>query len=133
MKLHEAIAKARYSKKISLRRLQELTGISQVLLSRLENGLMRVPSFYKIVKISQSLGLSLDYLAKCEMETGQTEKRRKEQSQRAKRTWKNPRSRRKIETGIAAAMEKHLRNPAERADRMKRIVTMRMANKEARA
>jgi len=66
MKLHEAIAYARECKGLTLRQLEKRTGISNALLSQIENGHVRQPSFRNIVKISRVLGISLKRLAETE-------------------------------------------------------------------
>ena len=63
MKLAEAIAYARECKGWSLRELEAQTGISNALLSQMETGHVREPSFRNIVKIARALGVSLDRLA----------------------------------------------------------------------
>lgn len=66
MKLHEAIANARESKGLTLRDLEQETGISNALLSQIETGRVRDPSFRKVVKISRALGIPLRRLAEAE-------------------------------------------------------------------
>lgn len=66
MKLFEALAYARECKGFSLRQLEKETGISNALLSQIETGHVREPSFRNVVKISKALGVSLDRLAKAE-------------------------------------------------------------------
>jgi transcriptional regulator with XRE-family HTH domain len=63
MKLHEAIAYARECKGLSLRQLEKQTGISNALLSQVETGHIREPSWRNVVKIAKALGLSLNRLA----------------------------------------------------------------------
>jgi len=63
MKLHEAIAFARAGKGLTLRDLEDKTGISNGLLSQIESGYVKNPSFRNVVKISKALGLSLNRLA----------------------------------------------------------------------
>ena len=64
MTLHETIATARKAKGLTLRQLEQATGISNAALSQIETGWIVDPSFRKIVKIAQVLGLSLTRLAK---------------------------------------------------------------------
>lgn len=66
MKLGEAIAYARDVKGMSLRDLQRETGIHNALLSQIETGHVKEPSWRNVVKIAKALGLKLDRLAKCE-------------------------------------------------------------------
>lgn len=66
MKLHEAIAYARECKGLTLRALEKETGISNALLSQIESGKIREPSFRNVVKISKALGVSLKRLAETE-------------------------------------------------------------------
>lgn len=67
MKLHEAIASAREDKGLSLRELEKKTGISNALLSQIENGRVKEPSFRNVVKISKALGVSLKRLAEADL------------------------------------------------------------------
>lgn len=66
MKLHEAIAYARECKGLTLRQLEKETGISNALLSQVETGYVREPSFRNVVKIAKALGVKLERLARCE-------------------------------------------------------------------
>ena len=66
MKLHEAIAYARECKGITLRDLEKKTGISNALLSQIETGHVKNPSFRTIVKIGEALKISLKRLARTE-------------------------------------------------------------------
>ena len=66
MKLHEAIIYAREVAGKSLRDLEKDTGISSSLLSQIETGRVKEPSFRKIAKIAKVLNISLDRLAKTE-------------------------------------------------------------------
>lgn len=66
MKVGELIAIAREYRGMSLRDLEKETGISNALLSQIETGHVREPSFRKIAKIAKALGLKLDRLARCE-------------------------------------------------------------------
>lgn len=63
MKLCEALAYARECKGLTLRELEKATGIDNALLSQIETGHIKSPSFRNVVKISKALGLSLDRLA----------------------------------------------------------------------
>ena len=66
MTLGEAIAYARDVKGWSLRSLQEKSGIHNAVISQIETGHIKDPSFRTIVKLAKALGLKLDRLAKCE-------------------------------------------------------------------
>jgi transcriptional regulator with XRE-family HTH domain len=66
MKLCEAISYARECKGLTLRELERLTGISNALLSQMETGVVKEPSFRNIVKLSKALGISLSKLANAE-------------------------------------------------------------------
>lgn len=57
---------AREVKGITLRELETRTGISNALLSQIETGKVREPSWRNVVKIAKALGLKLDRLAECE-------------------------------------------------------------------
>lgn len=63
MKLHELIAVAREIKGLTLRELEAETGISNSLLSQIETGQVKEPSFRNVVKIAKALGLTLERLA----------------------------------------------------------------------
>lgn len=66
MKLGELIAVARECKGFTLRDLEKRTGISNALLSQIETGHIKEPSWRNVVKIAKALGLKLDRLASCE-------------------------------------------------------------------
>lgn len=66
MKLHQAIAFARECSGLTLRELESKTGISNALLSQIERGDVKNPSFRNVVKISRALGVTLKRLAECE-------------------------------------------------------------------
>lgn len=66
MTLGEFIAVAREIKGLTLRQLEEKTGISNALLSQIETGHVKEPSWRNVVKIAKALGLKLDRLASCE-------------------------------------------------------------------
>lgn len=63
MKLEKKIAIARRVSGKSLRALSDDTGLSNPLISQIETGLIKNPSFSSVVKIARALGLSLDDLA----------------------------------------------------------------------
>lgn len=66
MKLGELIAVARECKGLTLRDLEKRTGISNALLSQIETGRVKEPSWRNVVKIAKALGLKLDRLASCQ-------------------------------------------------------------------
>lgn len=66
MKLGEMIGIARDCKGLTLRQLEKATGISNALLSQIENGHVKEPSWRNVVKIARVLDLKLNRLAKCE-------------------------------------------------------------------
>ena len=66
MRIGELIAVARECKGLTLRQLEAATGISNALLSQIETGKVREPSWRNVVKIAKALGLKLDRLAQCE-------------------------------------------------------------------
>lgn len=73
MKLGELIAVARECKGWTLRELERRTGISNALLSQIETGHVKEPSWRNVVKIAKALNLKLDRLASCESATPTTE------------------------------------------------------------
>lgn len=66
MKLHELIALSRELRGKSLRQLERETGIANPVISQIETGHIREPSFRNVVKLSKALGVSLKRLAECE-------------------------------------------------------------------
>jgi transcriptional regulator with XRE-family HTH domain len=68
MKVGELIAVARECKGWTLRDLEKRTGITNALLSQIETGHIRSPSWRNVVKIARALNLKLDRLAACEEE-----------------------------------------------------------------
>ena len=63
MTLAEYLALARELKGITLRDLEKRTGISNALLSQMETGHIKNPSWQNVVAVSRALGFSLDRLA----------------------------------------------------------------------
>ncbi len=55
---------ARQMKGLTLRELEKETGISNGLLSQMETGHVREPSFTNVVIVARALGVKLDILAK---------------------------------------------------------------------
>lgn len=68
MRIGELILVAREINKLSLRDLEKKTGISNTLLSQIETGHIKNPSWRNVVKIAKALNLNLDRLASCEEE-----------------------------------------------------------------
>ncbi len=66
MKLGELIALSRELKGWSLRELEKRSGVSNALISQIETGHIAEPSFRKIVRLGNALGLSLNRLAETE-------------------------------------------------------------------
>jgi len=66
MTLSQTIAFARECSGLTLRALEKKTGISNALLSQIERGDVKNPSFKTVIKISQALGISLKRLSGCE-------------------------------------------------------------------
>ncbi len=64
MTLGELIAVYREANKLSLRDLSKKTGISNPLLSQIENGKIKNTSFRTIIKLSRALNINLDRLAR---------------------------------------------------------------------
>ena len=63
MTISELIAIARECKGWTLRELEKRTGVSNALLSQIEHGQVRNPSFSTVVRIVDALGISLDRAA----------------------------------------------------------------------
>jgi transcriptional regulator with XRE-family HTH domain len=66
MRLGELLGVARECKGLTLRQLETATGISNALLSQIETGKVREPSWRNVVKIAKALGLKLERLAECD-------------------------------------------------------------------
>jgi transcriptional regulator with XRE-family HTH domain len=66
MRVGELITVARECKGFSLRDLEKRTGISNAMLSQIETGHVKNPSWKSVVKIAKALGLKLERLAACE-------------------------------------------------------------------
>lgn len=63
MRIGELIAVARECKGWTLRDLEKASGVSNSLISQIELGRVKDPSFYKVVQILDALGVSLDRAA----------------------------------------------------------------------
>lgn len=66
MRIGELISVTREIKGLSLRDLEGKTGINNALLSQIETGHVKNPSWKNVVKIAKALDLKLDRLAKCD-------------------------------------------------------------------
>lgn len=66
MKLHHLLADARAHKKLTLRGLQAVTGITSGVLSQTETGYIVEPSFRNVIKIAKALDIPLKKLADTE-------------------------------------------------------------------
>lgn len=65
MRIGELIGLARAIKGWTIRDLERETGISNALISQIETGHVKDPSFTKVVRLCEALGLPLDRAAKC--------------------------------------------------------------------
>jgi transcriptional regulator with XRE-family HTH domain len=66
VRLGEMLAIARECKGLTLRQLERQTGVSNALLSQIETGRIKQPSWRNVVKIARALNIKLDRLAECE-------------------------------------------------------------------
>ena len=66
MKLGELISLSRELKKLSLRDIEQKTGISNAVISQIETGKVKDPGFRTVCKLADALGLSLKRLAETE-------------------------------------------------------------------
>lgn len=58
----DRIKEKRVIKKLSLRDLEKISGVSYITIKNIEDGTIKNPSFEKVVKIAKSLDISLDEL-----------------------------------------------------------------------
>lgn len=65
MTVGELIGLARAIKGWTIRDLERETGISNALISQIETGHVKEPSFTKVVRLCEALGLPLDRVAEC--------------------------------------------------------------------
>lgn len=65
MRVGELIGLARAIKGWTIRDVERETGISNALISQIETGRVKDPSFTKVVRICEALGLPLDRAAEC--------------------------------------------------------------------
>lgn len=63
MRLGQVLAMAREISGKTLRDLERETGVSNALLSQIETGKVKQPSFHTVVKIARALNVKLDTLA----------------------------------------------------------------------
>jgi transcriptional regulator with XRE-family HTH domain len=63
MTLAETLRLARDRKNLTLRQLSELSGVHNALISQMETGHVKEPSFRNVVKIARALNLSLSRFA----------------------------------------------------------------------
>lgn len=66
VKIGELITVARECRGWSLREMEKRTGISHALLSQIETGHIKSPSWRNVVKIAKALNPKLDRLAACD-------------------------------------------------------------------
>ncbi len=66
MKLGELISLSRELKKMSLRDLEQKTGVSNPLISQIETGKVKDPGFRTVCKLAAALGLTLKRLSETE-------------------------------------------------------------------
>jgi transcriptional regulator with XRE-family HTH domain len=66
MQLGDLIAVSRIRKGWTLRELSRRSGISNGLLSQMETGHIKQPSWRNVVRVAKALGVKLDVLAKCD-------------------------------------------------------------------
>jgi transcriptional regulator with XRE-family HTH domain len=62
--LGELLSVARECKGMSLRDLENVSGVSNALLSQIETGKVKSPGFWTMVAISRALGISLERMSK---------------------------------------------------------------------
>lgn len=65
MRIGELLGLARAIKGWTIRDLERETGISNALISQIETGHVKDPSFTKVVRLCEALGLPLDRAAHC--------------------------------------------------------------------
>jgi HTH-type transcriptional regulator, competence development regulator len=65
MRVGELIEMARQVKGWTLRDLEKETGISNALISQIETGHVKDPSFTKVVRLCEALNLPLEKAAQC--------------------------------------------------------------------
>ena len=72
MRLGELISLAREMRGWTLRDLESKSGVSNALISQIETGKVKDPSFSRVVAIARALHLKLDRLAKCATQDSET-------------------------------------------------------------
>lgn len=65
MKLGELLSIARECKGWTLRELEEKCGVSNALISQIENGKVKDPGFSTVIRLVDALGLSWERVVKC--------------------------------------------------------------------
>ncbi len=65
MRLGELLKLAREIKGWTIRDLERETGISNALISQVETGRIKEPSFTNVVRMSEALGLKIERAAEC--------------------------------------------------------------------
>lgn len=65
MKIGELLSLAREIKGWTLRDLERETGISNALISQIETGHVKDPSFSRVVRLCEALGISPERAAEC--------------------------------------------------------------------
>lgn len=63
MNIAEVVKQKRWEQRLTLRKLEKLTGISNAYLSQLENGRIKKPSWHAVAALALVLDFSLDELA----------------------------------------------------------------------
>jgi transcriptional regulator with XRE-family HTH domain len=66
MTLGQAIQEKRLRRKLTLRQLSGLSGVSNPLISQIENGRNKNPGFWTVAKLAAALALSMKSLAATE-------------------------------------------------------------------
>jgi transcriptional regulator with XRE-family HTH domain len=65
VKLGELVGLAREIKGMTIRDVERESGVSNAVISQIETGHIKEPSFLKVVRICEALGLPLDRAAAC--------------------------------------------------------------------
>lgn len=66
MKLYEIIGAARAAKNLTLREVEEKSGVSNAMISQIETGQIKNPGFRMVVRIAKALKIPLKKLAESE-------------------------------------------------------------------
>ena len=70
MEWYQILKLARGDKGLSLRQVEEKTGISNAYISQLENGYVKEPSFFKMLRLLSLYNVSVENLSRCVYEGG---------------------------------------------------------------